>query len=131
MYSMEVNTAASIICSSCETVRDRGITLVRGPWYVWEGGRITASDAIGAFILAQGRLPVRDRRDLEALARPGLVAIACELLDVSPRWLHDFWLGWDRNYQITITSTVKGREERTFNDDVSALGIELARLFVG
>lgn len=96
----------------------------------WVGHTIVAADPIAAVIIDSGRIPdTLDPSNPETMVRPGLIAIACELLDVDPAWLYRFWMGYDRGYQILFYSdderTDGGR--KTTKDDVSAFGIAMRK----
>jgi hypothetical protein len=116
-----------LIRESCAHCRQRGINIVRGgPWMVFEGTAIISVDPIAAVIIDQGRLPEAiDPLSPETLVRPGLIAIACELLGVDHAWLYRFWMGYDRSYQILFYKD-EDRKEST-KDDVSAFGIAMRK----
>lgn len=118
----------TLLRESCDEMRARGIAIVHGgAWYIWESNRITGADPIGAAILAQGKLPEGlDPNKPETLVRPGLMQVACELLGVDAGWLWRFWMGFDRNYQVTIV-TGEGQARKETADEVSAFGIAFRR----
>lgn len=120
------NKITTLIQESVAAVRDKGINIVRGPWFDFtgEGGSVIACDPIGAVILAKDAMPVGiNPNDSATLVRPGLVKVACELLDVDPSWLQRFWMGFDRGHQVTLIDD-KDKEHR---DDISAYGIQLSK----
>lgn len=118
----------TLLRESCDEMAARGIAIVHGgAWYIWESDRITGADPIGATILAQGKLPEGlDPNKPETLVRPGLMQVACELLGVDAGWLWRFWMGYDRNYQVTIV-TGEGQARKETADEVSAFGIAFRR----
>jgi hypothetical protein len=116
-----------LIRKSCANCEQRGIAIVcGGPWMEWKGTDLLSVDPIAAVIVDQGRLPEgHDPTKPETLVNPGLIRVACELLDVDHAWLYRFWMGYDRNYQILFYSDEE-RKNAT-KDDVSAFGIAMRK----
>lgn len=109
--------------------REKGISVVRGPWFDWTGPgqSIVACDPVGALLLKSG-LVVGPSQTPE---KPGYTTLASKLLGVDFFWLRRFWLGWDRGYQVTlfVVSDCFSGAEREKKDDVSAFGIQLWKEF--
>lgn len=116
-----------LIRESCAHCVQRGIKICHGgPWLEWKGTTIIEADPIAAVIIAQGRLPEGiDPLNPETMVNPGLVRVACELLDIDHGWLYRFWMGYDRGYQILFYSDEE-RKNAT-KDDVSAFGISMRK----
>jgi len=91
----------------------------------WRGTEIVTVDPIAAVIIAQDKLPPGiDPLNPETLVRPGLLRVACELLDVDHAWLYRFWMGYDRAYQILFFDEEK---KTSTKDEVSAFGIAMRK----
>lgn len=124
------NNLAETIVAACETAVERGYTICHGgPWMVFEKEKIVAVDPIAAVILTHGRLPDLNPNDIEQMSKPGLVAIACDILGVDPFWLHRFWMGYDRGHQIYFQKEKNDKVISRKKDDVSQFGIQLAKMF--
>lgn len=115
--------ALELIRAACIQAHDAGLTLKKGPWFVFnDANNPTACCAIGA-VLYQAKIPFPGD-----LSNPGYVKIACAILGVDVFWLQRWWLGWDRGHQVTLIHEKDGKSFET-KDDISKSAIALAREF--
>ena len=115
--------ALEIVRAACLHAREAGLTLNRGPWFVFDAdNNPTACCAIGA-VLYQAETPFP-----ADLSNPGYVQAACALLGVDVFWLQRWWLGWDRGHQVTLIHEKDGKSFET-KDDISKSALALAREF--
>lgn len=95
-----------------------------GPWFIFNAeGNATSADAIGTILLMHGKVPAGMGLDTEDLVRPGFIKAACEILGVDPGWLHRFFMGYDRGYQVMLI----GEKDKEIKDEVSWYGITLQK----
>jgi len=57
--------------------------------------------------------------------------VLCKILDVDQFWRHRFTLGFDYGHQITFDHEKDGKTVHTDNDDISKLGIKIAKIYKG
>lgn len=107
---------------------EKNLLLLRGgAWFIFgEQGTPTACDAIGAVLLMNDKVPAGIGLDLDALQYSGFYRTAVQLLEVDTGWLHRFFMGYDRGYQVTLISEKDGKTKET-KDEVSSYGISLQK----
>lgn len=107
--------------------KSKGIKILQGAWFEFDStGAVVGCDAIGAVLLKNNLVPEGIGLDTIRLSTPGFCASACKALEVNGSWLHRFFMGFDRGYQVMIEDKESKKESR---DDVSAYGIQLWREF--
>jgi hypothetical protein len=109
---------------------EKNLPLLKGgAWFIFDAqGQATACDAIGAVLLKHDKVPAGIGIDYNALMRPGFSKMAAEILGVDSGWLHRFFMGYDRGYQVMLISEKDGKTKES-KDEVSAYGISLAKEF--
>lgn len=113
-----------IIRNACLGAKEKGIKLVRGPWFDLTGSgelKLVGCCAIGAVLLSDDNFEIA----IDSCT-PGYLKKACEMLECDSHWLIRFWMGFDRGHQVMLISD-KDKESK---DDVSSFGIQLAKEFV-
>lgn len=119
------DSVANIIRKACNDVRSNGIQIQRGIWFEWSGTKIIACDALGAVLIAHNAIPENiNPLDVNTLSRPGFTKAICIILDVDTYWLRNFWMGFDRNYQIVM---LDDKEKIIGKEEISKFGISLWR----
>jgi hypothetical protein len=115
--------------SACEEMIKRGLTICHGgAYFEVKNGKFISCDPIVAALIVNNKMPELDFNDLELMSKPGIVAAACEFLEVDAFWLYRFWMGYDRGYQILISRDLGSGDKKktvTKKDDVSEFGIQL------
>lgn len=117
------------IRESVAWLKENNIELIKGgPWFIFQNNKVIGADLIGAVLLKNNLVPEGIGSNLEKLSNPGFTRTACEFLDINFSWLHRFWMGSDRNYQVMIVGDPE-KKIKDRKDDISAYAISLTREF--
>lgn len=117
------------IRESVAWIKENNIKLIKGgAWFYFKDNRAIEADFIGAVLLKNGAVPDGISLDLKLLVRPGFSKSACDILGVNSNWLHRFWMGSDRNYQVMIIGDPEAKIKDR-KDEVAAYGISLSKEF--
>lgn len=109
---------------------EKNLPLLRGgAWFIFDAeGQATACDAMGAVLLMHDKVPAGIGKDPANLVRPGFSQMAIDILGVDSGWLHRFFMGYDRGYQVMLISEKDGKTKES-KDEVSFYGQSLAKEF--
>jgi hypothetical protein len=108
--------------NACEWSVKNNIKITRGALFDRSAGKeVIACDAIGAFLFYRNA----DKIHMEK----GWLKNVCDLLNVDTFWLWNFWMGFDRSFQVMIEKS-NGHSTYFEPDKTAKFGIKLAKQFV-
>lgn len=120
----------NLIRASLESLQEKGLNLQKGILYDWtkpgpDGIPVHAEEPSAYGVCAAIFLFLG--KGFRA-GKSGWLKELCQELDVDFGWLHRFWMGFDRNYQVMVSEhDKKGNIIAWHKDSVSELGIRFAK----